>query len=109
VREAPPSGCGGAQKPSSGLSWELIGTALKFAIGGGVQGDPQHPGECFLAEFEEGYLWLALPVLTTERVVLFVCHAFCSVKSRLASLVLAPSDAAGWFDHCGYQVEVQYL
>jgi hypothetical protein len=49
VREAPPpSGCGGAQKPSSGRSWELIGTALKFAIGGGVQGDPQHPGSASL-------------------------------------------------------------
>ena len=22
---------------------------------------------------------------------------------------VTPSDAAGWFDHCGYQVEVQYL
>jgi transposase len=22
---------------------------------------------------------------------------------------ITPSDAAGWFDHCGYQVEVQYL
>jgi transposase len=22
---------------------------------------------------------------------------------------IAPADAAGWFDHCGYQVEVQYL
>jgi transposase len=20
-----------------------------------------------------------------------------------------PADAAGWFDHCGYEVEVQYL
>jgi hypothetical protein len=47
--------------------------------------------------------------LMRRKAVLFVCHAFCSVKSRLASLVLAPSDAAGWFDHCGYQVEVQYL
>ena len=22
---------------------------------------------------------------------------------------VTPADAAGWFDHCGYQVEVQYL
>jgi transposase len=22
---------------------------------------------------------------------------------------IAPGDAAGWFDHCGYHVEVQYL
>ena len=22
---------------------------------------------------------------------------------------ITPGDAAGWFDHCGYQVEVQYL
>jgi hypothetical protein len=22
---------------------------------------------------------------------------------------VTPSDAAGWFDHCGYEVEVQYL
>ena len=22
---------------------------------------------------------------------------------------VSPADAAGWFDHCGYQVEVQYL
>jgi transposase len=22
---------------------------------------------------------------------------------------VAPADAAGWFEHCGYQVEVQYL
>lgn len=22
---------------------------------------------------------------------------------------ITPSDAAGWFEHCGYQVEVQYL
>ena len=22
---------------------------------------------------------------------------------------VTPSDAAGWFDHCGYQLEVQYL
>lgn len=22
---------------------------------------------------------------------------------------VTPVDAAGWFDHCGYQVEVQYL
>jgi transposase len=22
---------------------------------------------------------------------------------------LTPGDDAGWFDHCGYQVEVQYL
>ena len=22
---------------------------------------------------------------------------------------VTPCDAAGWFDHCGYQVEVQYL
>jgi len=22
---------------------------------------------------------------------------------------VTPSDAAGWFDHCGYGVEVQYL
>ena len=22
---------------------------------------------------------------------------------------ITPSDAAGWFNHCGYQVEVQYL
>jgi hypothetical protein len=22
---------------------------------------------------------------------------------------VTPSDAAGWFEHCGYQVEVQYL
>jgi transposase len=22
---------------------------------------------------------------------------------------VTPGDAAGWFDHCGYQVEVQYL
>ena len=22
---------------------------------------------------------------------------------------VTPSDTAGWFDHCGYQVEVQYL
>lgn len=26
-----------------------------------------------------------------------------------ALLALTPADAAGWFDHCGYQVEVQYL
>jgi len=22
---------------------------------------------------------------------------------------ITPADAAGWFDHCGYRVEVQYL
>ena len=22
---------------------------------------------------------------------------------------VTPADAAGWFDHCGYEVEVQYL
>lgn len=22
---------------------------------------------------------------------------------------VTPADAAGWFEHCGYQVEVQYL
>ena len=22
---------------------------------------------------------------------------------------ITPGDAAGWFDHCGYEVEVQYL
>ncbi len=22
---------------------------------------------------------------------------------------ITPGDAAGWFDHCGYQIEVQYL
>jgi len=22
---------------------------------------------------------------------------------------VTPADAAGWFGHCGYQVEVQYL
>jgi hypothetical protein len=22
---------------------------------------------------------------------------------------VTPSEAAGWFDHCGYEVEVQYL
>ncbi len=22
---------------------------------------------------------------------------------------VTPADAAGWFDHCGYKVEVQYL
>ncbi len=22
---------------------------------------------------------------------------------------VTPGDAAGWFDHCGYEVEVQYL
>jgi len=22
---------------------------------------------------------------------------------------VTPADAAGWFNHCGYQVEVQYL
>jgi len=22
---------------------------------------------------------------------------------------VTPRDAAGWFDHCGYEVEVQYL
>jgi hypothetical protein len=22
---------------------------------------------------------------------------------------VTPWDAAGWFDHCGYEVEVQYL
>ena len=24
-------------------------------------------------------------------------------------LAVTPGDAAGWFHHCGYQVEVQYL
>jgi transposase len=26
-----------------------------------------------------------------------------------ALLVITPGDVAGWFDHCGYQAEVQYL
>jgi transposase len=26
-----------------------------------------------------------------------------------ALLVVTPGDVAGWFDHCGYQAEVQYL
>jgi hypothetical protein len=26
-----------------------------------------------------------------------------------ALLAVTPGNVAGWFDHCGYQVEVQYL
>ena len=50
-------------------------SALQLPIEGGVQADPQRPGECFLAEFKEGYLWFAVLVLHAERVVLLVCHA----------------------------------
>jgi hypothetical protein len=27
----------------------------------------------------------------------------------VALSAITPGDAAGWFDHCGYEVEVQYL
>ncbi len=34
----------------------------------------------------------------------------CCVPIGAGALwVITPGDAAGWFDHCGYEVEVQYL
>jgi transposase len=53
-------------------------------------------------------------------------HAFSKIKNILRKLgarthkelleameealsKVTPGDAAGWFDHCAYQVEVQYL
>jgi transposase len=53
-------------------------------------------------------------------------EAFCKIKNILRKLgarthealleameealcKVTPSDAAGWFDHCGYEVEVQYF
>jgi len=53
-------------------------------------------------------------------------QAFSKIKNILRKLVartheallqtiaealskITPADAAGWFNHCGYQVEVQYL
>ncbi len=35
-------------------------------------------------------------------------EALAEARSWALSEV-TPSDAAGWFDHCGYEVEVQYL
>jgi hypothetical protein len=49
--------------------------ALQLPVGGGVQGDPQCPGESFSCEFEESYLWFAVLVLHAERVVWLVFHA----------------------------------
>ena len=37
-------------------------------------------------------------------------HSRCSVGGDGGgALSDPPGDAAGWFDHCGYQVEVQHL
>src|SRR5918998_6572536 len=44
--------------------------ALQLAIGGGVQGDAQRPGESFSYEFEEGNLCAAVFLFHAERVVL---------------------------------------
>jgi hypothetical protein len=59
--------------------------ALELSVWCGVQGDPQRPGESFSREFEESYLWFALLVLHTERVVLLACYAFASPIGRLLS------------------------
>ncbi len=37
---------------------------------------------------------------THEALIEAMAEALCAVT---------PADAAGWFDHCGYEVEVQYL
>jgi transposase len=41
-----------------------------------------------------------LGALTHEALLEAMEEALCKVT---------PTDAAGWFEHCGYQVEVQYL
>ena len=35
-------------------------------------------------------------------------EALLEAMAQALSAVM-PEDAAGWFDHCGYEVEVQYL
>jgi hypothetical protein len=32
-----------------------------------------------------------------------------AMEEALSKVSAAAADGAGWFDHCGYQVEVQYL